>query len=330
MPGERRLILVTGAPRSGTTAVGANLALASGARYLYEPFNYQAGLKAIPEAFAVPGSPSFPLAEFDRCVASIRHLRMDLKPGLFVRDRGVRRLVKRLIGGRSRLSYLACRLDWSVRTIVWKDPIAVFSAAAAAQRFGIPVLATVRPPVPVAASFMRMRWNPKVAAIAARLASVGIDEAATVARYQARLANPAVSAALLWRMIYRFLLRTQGNWPDVYLVQVKDLIDAPVGGYRELYRRLALPWSPAVAARIEARHVRRPADTVPAAPLTLRAHVSRRDLHAINDYGRRLLTSEETALVEDITGDLWPRVVDACLPRAADPRADAAPAAEPT
>lgn len=314
MPGVRRLILVTGCPRSGTTAVGANLALATGARYLYEPFNFQAGLKMVPDHFAIPGSPTFSLAQFDRCIDSIRNLRMDLKPGLFVRDRGWRRVVKRVVGGRSRVSYLACRLDWSLRTILWKDPIAVFTAAAAAERFAIPVLATVRPPVPVAASFRRMQWTPKVAAIAQRLASVGIDETPLIARYQQHLDNAAVSAAILWRMIYAFLLQAKAELPDIHLLNAKDVIDAPVDGYRQLFDLLRLEWSPAVEAKIRARHASSGAAGAAAEPVSQRAHVTKRDLQAINDYGKRLLTVDEAAMVEDITGELWPRVRLACLP----------------
>ena len=62
MPHERRLILVTGVPRSGTTAVGQMLSLAAGAGALHEPFNYHSGLRHIANYFEIPGTVAFGLA----------------------------------------------------------------------------------------------------------------------------------------------------------------------------------------------------------------------------------------------------------------------------
>ena len=49
------LILVTGMPRSGTTAVGEVLSTAAGTAVLHEPLNYLVGLSDVPHYFAFPG-----------------------------------------------------------------------------------------------------------------------------------------------------------------------------------------------------------------------------------------------------------------------------------
>jgi hypothetical protein len=316
----KRLILVTGCSRSGTTAVGSNLVLGSGARYIYEPFNSITGMTEIDDRFPVPGAGLLPLDRFDACVARLRALDLRLKPGVGVRDTGWRRLVKQTIGSRSRLSYWLCRADFTVDTIVWKDPLAVFAAEAAVTRHGIPVLATVRPPVAVAASFKRMAWLPPVADIEARLASVGRGDAEAIDRYRDRIGEVPVAAAILWRLVYGSLLALAQRQPSVLLVNVKDLVEAPVERYHDLYRRLDLAWSPRVAARIARRH-RSAAGESPAPGGSQRAHIAKRDLQSINEYGRKLLTPEETAAIEAITVDLWPAVRAACL---AWPAADAA------
>ena len=47
MSDDVQLVLVTGSPRSGTTAVGQMLALGRGVGTLHEPFNRLVGLKEI-------------------------------------------------------------------------------------------------------------------------------------------------------------------------------------------------------------------------------------------------------------------------------------------
>src|SRR6476620_8525932 len=125
-----RTILVTGCPRSGTTPVGANLALAPGTRYLYEPFNPRYGLRSISRHYEVPGANGFSLNQFDRCVDAIRRLRLELKGYDWRAEEGWRRLVKRVVGSRCQVSYWLCRLDWSLHTVIWKDPTACLASAA--------------------------------------------------------------------------------------------------------------------------------------------------------------------------------------------------------
>ncbi|MGF1640039.1 MAG: hypothetical protein ACFCUO_03740 [Rhodospirillales bacterium] len=309
-----RIVMVTGCIRSGTTAVGANMALAPGARYLYEPFNYNAGMTVISRFFEVPGTDGFPMSRFDACVDDIRGLRLTLKPGLFKRDRGLRRLVKTVIGGRNRLTYLACRLDWRLRTLIWKDPIAVFAARAVAERHGIPVLATTRTPMAVAASVKRMGWAYPLEDLDRRLASLGVAADPMVARYRDRLDRPAINGALLWRLVYTHLVSWSRSSPLIRLVDVQDIIDRPLDTYRGLYRLYGLEWTAAVEGRLARRYGRR-SDGDGAAALPQRAHVSKRDLSKINVYGRELLTDEEIAAIDDIAEDLWPAVKAACLTR---------------
>jgi hypothetical protein len=317
-----RIVLVTGCPRSGTTAVGANMALAPGARYLYEPFNYDAGMTVISRFFEVPGTDDFSMETFDRCIENIGALRLRLKPGLFEADRGLKRLVKTVIGGRNRLTYLACRLDWTLRTLVWKDPIAVFAAKAAAERHGIPVLVTTRAPVAVAASLKRMGWAYRLADLNRRLTSLGRGDDAIIAKYGDRLEEPAINGALLWRLVYSNVVAWSRQTPSIRLVDVQDVIDDPIATYRGLYALYGLPWSAAVERRLARRYGRK-ADSGAPPPTDLqtdlttdlpqRAHVTKRDLSKINVYGKKLLTEDEIAAVDDIAGGLWPTVKAACL-----------------
>jgi hypothetical protein len=308
-----RTILVTGCPRSGTTPVGANLALAPGARYLYEPFNPRHGLRAIARYYEVPGANGFSPANFDSCVDAIRRLRLDLRPYHGSGERGWRRLVKRVVGSRAQVSYRLCRLDWTLRTVIWKDPIACFTSAAAVDRHDVPVLVTVRPAAAVAASYKRMQWQPGLPAVLASLAQVGIDFPELRLRYEHLADNPVIGSAVLWCVIYTTLLQWAETRPQIQFVSLQESIDRPAEVYRDVYQRLGLQWTPRVERRLRAQYLRsRTRAGTDAHPLPRRAHVARRGLEDVNTYGRRLLTQEEAAVVEDMTAELELRLSSAC------------------
>jgi hypothetical protein len=312
-----RTILVTGCPRSGTTPVGANLALAAGARYLYEPFNPSYGLRAITRYYQLPGADGFSPEDLDACVEAIRTLRLDLRRYAGPRETGWRRWAKRLVGGRSHWSYRLCRLDWTLGTIIWKDPIACLSAAAVVDRHRIPVVVTVRPAAAVAASYKRLQWNPGVASVLDSLAQVGL-EYPELRRWLDQAREPAVGAALLWTVLYTTLLNWAERRPLIRFLSLQTSLDEPVPVYRDLYRWLELPWSDRVEQALlqEARKGR----TGPSArhqPLPARAHVGHRRLDEINTYGRRLLTASESEMIEEMTGEVWLRLQATCARSAA-------------
>ncbi len=226
-------------------------------------------------------------------------------------DTGWRHLFKTYVGTRSEVSYWLCRADFTLKTIIWKDPLAVFAAEAAVTRHRIPVVATVRPAIAVAASFKRMGWTPPVADLEKRLREVGPGDEAVIRRYRDRLDQSPIAAAILWRLAYRALVALTKQTPAVHLVNVQDLVEKPIDRYRHLYERLGLPWSPRVAATIRRRH--RPFSGKRDAPMPQRAHVAKRNLRAINEYGRKLLTADEAVVIEEITATLWREVQSACL-----------------
>jgi hypothetical protein len=311
---SKRVILVTGCSRSGTTAIGSNLALGLHTRYIYEPFNSQTGLECIQNHFPVPGSVEFPVELFDECVERIRTLNMNLKSGVLARDTDWRRLFKTYIGSRSRLSYLMCRFDLTLKTIIWKDPLAAFAAEAVALRHKMPIVVTVRPPIAVAASFKRMKWTPRVAELNSRLTEIGLDFAGEyIERYKQDIGQSSVASVILWRMVYSMLLRVSAQSEAIYFVNVQDFIDRPVERYRHLYNLLELPWSRKVEAAIQHRHVRSQSGKTKMEQMPQRAHIAKRNLQEINEYGRKLLSAEEIALIEAVSADVWPTVQAACV-----------------
>lgn len=158
-----------------------------------------------------------------------------------------------MIRGRNRLTYLVCRFDWSSETLVWKDPIAVFTAKAAAERHGIPVLVPTRTPVAVAASLKRMGWTCDLADLNRRLALLALGDDRIIAKYGGRLEHPAINGAVLWRLVYSNVVAWTRQMPSTRLVDVQDVIDHPIATHRCLFGLYGLPWSTAVENKLPKR-----------------------------------------------------------------------------
>lgn len=296
MTAARRLVLVTGTPRSGTTPVGDVLAAGPGSCALYEPLNFHVGDRRVRRYFEIPGADGFGDADVDELAAAVRELRLQLRPGLFPEDSGLRRLVKRVTGSQTRASYRRCRLRRDLATIVWKDPFAAFLAPRLAARHGIPTVATVRPPAAVAASFKRLNWRFDVADLARRCGAgpallSGLD-----------LDRPAVNAAALWHLVNGALLGATTD--GVHLLDMERVVADRTGEFRRLYERLGLTWSAAVLDRVQ----RSGRGTGPARPSGTRAHGGQRDPRAVNDYWRDVLDRDELLVTQRLNDELWQRV----------------------
>jgi sulfotransferase family protein len=298
-------VLVTGTPRSGTTVVGDMLARAKGARYLYEPLNRWVGVKHLDHDFPVPGSSVFGPADLSALLESIRRVDLSLKPGVFPHDTGWRRHGKRLVGSRTTMSYRLCRADPTLRTVVWKDPFALFMAGEVA-RAGIPVIVTVRNPWAVAASFKRLGWGFDVADVRRRLLEAGRD-APDHPGPPIDGRDPITSAAALWDTAHRLLLDDESFGTRIVFVDLDQVVAHPVDTYEGLYRVAGLPWTDAVAEDIEARY-RQDGSQGAGTPTSTKAHDWKaRDVSQVNLYWKDLLTEEEAATVTALAGATWER-----------------------
>jgi len=302
MPNEKRLILVTGVPRSGTTAVGQMLSLAAGAGTLHEPFNYHSGLRHIANYFAIPGTASFSLAQFDQTVVQIKNLELVFKTGIFPSDQGWRRAVKYVVGARPFNSYRRLRLLPSLRTIVWKDPLACFAAEQAAKQHQVETLITLRNPWAVAGSFKRMEWAFDLADLTARLQQIGVAVSAERARPDKNLHTSVINGTGLWNIVYSTLAQWAQSNPRLHFVNLDDIVDAPLATYAKLYKLLGLVWNDRVAAQIN-KYYRR--ESQRSAPKAGQAHDASRNIADVNKYWRGYLTEPEKEFVRQVTEAQW-------------------------
>ncbi len=307
----RRLILVTGSPRSGTTAVGDKLSLPISAGYLHEPFNVTVGIRDVENQFEAVGARNFSAERLDAIMRGIITLRLRWKSGVRPTDRGVRRLITHLLGGRARVSFLKCLANPVLNTIIWKDPLAALLVNEVSAGYGIPVVVTARPPEAVAASYVRLGWRPRVDDLLETFSQLGWSDNRLASQFGSEFARPAVAAAALWWLIYSKLTEWGAKNSNIHFVSIQDIVEKPVEMYKHLYNLLNLPWSKQISQRIEKSYEQSLTKNL-STQLPNVAHVKYRNLDAVNVYGRELVTAADRELINDITRTLWVDVQRLC------------------
>ena len=290
-------ILVTGAHRSGTTWVGRMLAADSRTAYVSEPLNvlHRPGVLGAPvrrwytyidahnEAEYLPAFED--LLDFDYHLwAEIRSLRS--RKDLFRAARDFWTFARGALAGRRALL---------------KDPFAVFSSPWFAERLGCRVVITVRHPAAFAASLKRLAWSfdfhdllDQPALMRAHLEPDRSD--------MRSIAETDIigQAALLWRMIYRTVNGLQKVHPDFIVVRHEDLSLDPPAGFRGLYERLGLDFTP----RVESIVRKASSSENPAEASRQRVHTVKLDSRANIENWRKHLTSDELQRIRAITGEV--------------------------
>ena len=238
--GDQRPILITGAPRSGTTWVGRMLDLSPGVGYVNEPFN----------PTHQPGICSCVFPHWYQYVHD--GIARDYRPGLDATLRFRYDLVAQLRQRPSRTSLEALVRDaWNftlarirlARPLV-KDPIAVFSAEWLARTYDAEVVVLVRHPAAFAASVKRLAWTFPFRDLLAQDALMQDHLAAFDDELRDRAVaprDPVDDAALMWRLVYSVLFRVGHDHPGWLFLRHEDLARDPMGGFSRLFDRLDLP-----------------------------------------------------------------------------------------
>jgi hypothetical protein len=314
----RRLILVTGAPRSGTTPIGQVLAQSPGVGMLYEPMG-QSGDRRFTDPYPMAGEPSFDTEAFSGFLDDLRNLRLSFKPQIRPEPRkdsvgvsgGFRlRLIRAVFGTRSVHSFRLCRIRSPfLDTLLWKDPSAVLSAGAAADA-GLKVIVCIRSPEAIAASYKRVGWVSKGREIFGRYRD-RFGEAPAVERLlrSHSVATPVESASLLWHLIYRQILVDAARQPNILLVDPGRLEQDEEAEYRRLFHHVGIAPTDKVIAAIRSRTRSRRTGEGEQNPRNV--HDWSRSIAETNSYWRRTLTDDEIGFVRELNSDVWSRLQDA-------------------
>ncbi|MDO6724799.1 sulfotransferase [Celeribacter halophilus] len=298
MKHDRQIILVSGCPRSGTTTIGDVLNTAPKTAAIYEPMNFHSGDRVINHYFEAPGTAEFSKQDFDDLTRRIAKLELNLKSGVWPEDKGVRRIAKYLVGGRSRASLRKAKWMRKVDAVIWKDPIAAFSMRQFIEQNHGQAVISYRSPYAVAASFKRMKWGFKLNDIFPRLEKAGVKT--PDGWRNADISDHVTNAALLWATIYGDQLSLAQEHPDkVTVIDLDDIIRNPLVTYQNLFKKLSLPWTDRTQKHLRQIYTDKSVhqSDVPSG----HAHSKKRDVSQANQYWRKTLTEEEIAVVKQWT-----------------------------
>lgn len=280
-------LLVTGAPRSGTTWLARLLATAPGTGLAgREPMNPRG------RQYALGGT----LVAWTRLAQPSPRQRRALRTAY----RGVNPWVMSRYGRRQ----WSAPLPWT--RLVVKDPFALLSTPAIARLTGATPVVVVRHPGAVLASYRRMGWSPDLAEVAPLLAAhrraldrPGADELAHV-----DAGDEVAAMAAFWSALHEIALDDRAGCPAVWVSHDGLAAGGPDAG-RRLFDRLGLAWSAQSTAEWSG------GDEQPAAEASGRLHELGRDPTHVAEAWRDRLAPGEVDRIEELTRPVRSRVDDA-------------------
>ena len=304
-----KLILVTGCPRSGTTAIGKVLSFGKSTSLLYEPFNRFIGLKGINTSFMIPGIEPLTETQTDSYYNHLKKLNLSYKKSSY-KPHGsyYKRKLKKIIGERGIISYYQCKLNPWLETIIWKDPIAVFFSGYLLNKSDIQIVVTTRSPLAVAGSFKRLNWSYSLEEIFNRVIKIN-PQIKYLSKYIGT-ENSAKNSAILWTMIYSTILYwIEDTHRSIYLVNPESILQNPLLNYNKLYSQLSLNWNKKIGNKINKFH----SNNQKGYPSKNKTHDFRRYPDTFNTYYKKILTDDEYHFINSLTSELWASLKASCF-----------------
>ncbi|MDB5333202.1 MAG: hypothetical protein JWP03_4353 [Phycisphaerales bacterium] len=307
-PSGRRLILITGSPRSGTTWVGDVLRRCSRTMLLMEPFNPDLSSRVarvcnfqFREWYMYVTNEN--AAEFTAPIRRMLELRHETLPRL-----RASKSLKDVID----VSAAAARFGLSrltAQTSIMKDPIALLSSQWLASQFGARVVILIRHPAAVVSSFKRLKLCVDIPGLLRQpllmrdLLAPMEAELSDFARVEHDIVD---MAAMLWKALYFAVLRFRERHSDWLFLRHEDLSQDPVGGFEDICRHVGLDFPQrARKAAIESNDVALPPELDPQLAFTTR----RNAVANLTNWKTRLTEDEISRIrrrVEDVSQQLYP------------------------
>ena len=287
-------ILVTGAHRSGTTWVGKMLAADADTAYISEPLNvlhrpgvFRAKVSRWYQYICEENEKEF-LPAYEELIDFDYHLLDEI--------RSIRSRKDFLRMGRDFLIFYNGSLRGQ-RALI-KDPFAVFSTPWFAQRLNCKVVVTVRHPGAFASSLKRLNWNFDFKDLLDQPLLIRDRVSAYQDEMKSIKADDVIGqASLLWKIIYRSVHSTLSLNPDFIVVRHEDLSRDPAGGFRDLYAKLGLDYTP----KVEKTILNSSSSENPVELSRKKVHSVKLDSRANMDNWKKRLTEEEIERIRQMT-----------------------------
>lgn len=295
-------ILVTGAPRSGTTFLGAMLALAPGVLEIEEPFNFETGIIGMDQPFLYMPMHAKLNSEDERYKQLITAL---LEGGAWYKQSPLRpeatnpfrQLARSLLVSRQNLGYKLQTKNPFVDRYVIKDANACFMAEYMDKHFQTKTVVIIRHPTATIASYKRLGWRYDLGGLQTQSMLMYDFLEPIIGKVNPKKISPIEEWSYLWLSIYTVLTQCADRDPRMTLITHEQLSQQPQETLRGLYKYLGLDYSSGIQHEVE-KHT---SGDNPADPRDGAVHDLYRNSAAVNGRWKKLLSTEEAATIRRIT-----------------------------
>jgi len=305
---NKGMILVTGIPRSGTTAIGNILAspkkINSSSCVLYEPLNPEYGIKEIKKRFYTPGK----LKEegLIYVLENIINLkfRVETKFNVGSAHKNMN-LIKYFIHRYLKLnfnylSYFHSRYSPFIKNIIWKDPDALLLSNYISKTFNIPVVIMLKSPFALASSYRRMGWWYNIEGLLYMVNKKSYKYELADKGFYINDKNLLDNSMMFFYIIYNEVLKMKMDNENLIIVDLDSILDSGIEGYKNLFRYLDLPFTKEIDRSIQIKFSGK-RKTVK----DNKVHDFKRDSKSIRNRYLNDLTKGEIERIEDLNMDLY-------------------------
>ncbi|HNH27294.1 MAG TPA: sulfotransferase [Anaerolineales bacterium] len=287
-------ILVTGSHRSGTTWVGRMLAADASTAYISEPLNvhHRPGVYRTLVKYWYTYITDENGADY---LPAFNEL-LDFKYHTVRETLALRSFKDFLRMGRDFHTFFNGSMQG--RRILIKDPFAIFSTPWFEKQLHCKVVITVRHPGGFVSSLKRLGWNFDFNNFLSQPLFMRDHLEGDRTAMEAMSGDDLVGqAALLWKIIYRFVHGARSQFPQFHIVRHEDLSRDPINGYQALYQSLHLDFTERVKDIIQNSS----SSENPTKLAKNKTHSVKLDSRANLDNWKKILSPEEITRVRKIT-----------------------------
>jgi hypothetical protein len=241
---ESKPILVTGAHRSGTTWVGKMIAASPHVYYIQEPFNVDYPPR--PGISRTRMQYWFTYISEENADQYYENLQDTLACRYNVKAESAALHSSRDVLRMLRDSSYATYSQYTHKSPLVKDPIALFSAEWLAQTFDMDVIVMIRHPAAFASSIKRLNWTHDFTHFLQQprlMEDYLAPFAAEITDFAAHEHDILEQAALLWNIMYYRVSHYKRLHNDWMFLRHEDASMDPVRHFAYLYKRLGLDFS---------------------------------------------------------------------------------------
>lgn len=296
-------ILVTGAPRSGTTFLGRMLSLPRDIIYIYEPFNLEIGIEGIDRAFAyIDDSAELRSEKYDALIGELLagHSKFKVNPWRDANPRLTKRIGRQLFRSSAQLHYRIDNANPFKHRPLIKDPMATFAAQYLHRNFDMQTVVIMRHPASTIASYKRLGWRYNLRELTSQSKLMEQYLEPVLGGLIIEKLTPIEEWSYLWLACYTVLDAYLQQNPGMIMIRHEDLSLMPMRSFEQLYHELNLPLTDKIRRHIDA-YTR--AGNPAGAPVGV-AHALRRDSARNLELWRDIISPNELAQITEITRSL--------------------------